>query len=167
MIEQYKRSLISQYHAALSMLSDCISKCPEANWNGNVGSFPFWHVVYHALFYTDMYLSPDLDSFAPPGFHRENYQYFGRLPWPPHEIVLANIPYDKETLLEYVQHCRDKTTEAVGAETIETLEGACGFWWYKIPRSEFHVNNIRHIQHHTAQISLYLRISAGVEIQWS
>ena len=59
-----------------------------------------------------------------------------------------------------------KATESVAAETPETLEGPSGFWWYKIPRAEFHLNNIRHVQHHAAQMSLCLRTSAGSEIDW-
>lgn len=74
MIELYKRSLINQFHAALSMLHDCVSKCPDENWSNKVGNFPFWHVVYHAVFYTDLYLSRNEQSFTPPSFHRENYQ---------------------------------------------------------------------------------------------
>ena len=166
MIELYKRSLINQFHAALSMLHDCVSKCPDENWSNKVGNFPFWHVVYHAVFYTDLYLSRNEQSFTPPSFHRENYQFFGQLPWPPHETVLADNPYDKTTLLEYIQHCCRKATDTITAETVESLDGPCGFWWYEIPRLEFHINNVRHIQHHAAQIGLYLRNSAGIEIGW-
>ncbi|MGO9113355.1 MAG: hypothetical protein ACLP9L_29335, partial [Thermoguttaceae bacterium] len=113
------------------------------------------------------YLSANEGSFTPPSFHRENYQFFGQLPWPPHEAVSANDPYDKGTILAYVQHCRQKTTDVILSETKESLEGPCGFWWYKIPRCEFHLNNVRHVQHHASQISLYLRKSAGVEVGWA
>ncbi len=167
MIDLYKQSVIHQFHAALSMLAECVSRCPGENWKSNVGNFPCWHVAYHALFYADLYLSANERSFTPPSFHRENYQFFGQLPWPPHEAVFANDPYDKGTILAYVQHCRQKTTDVILSETKESLEGPCGFWWYKIPRCEFHLNNVRHVQHHASQISLYLRKSAGVEVGWA
>lgn len=166
MTELFKQSLVNQFHAALSMLRACLSRCPDEHWEANVGNFPFWHAAYHVLFYADLYLSPQLESFTPRSFHRENYQFFGRLPEPPHETVVADQPYDKETLLEYAQHCCRKASEAVAAETAESLEGPSGFWWYKIPRAEFHLNNVRHIQHHAAQMSLHLRNSAGIDIGW-
>jgi hypothetical protein len=166
MLDLFKKSLIGQYEAALSMLNDCVSKCPDEHWNGKVGSYPFWHAAYHTLYYTDLYLSRDEESFTPASFHRENYQIFGKLPWPPHETVVADIPYDRQTLLDYIRHCGQKASQSVNSETEESLQGPCGFWWYKIPRAEFHVNNVRHVQHHAAQLSLYLRKSAGIEIGW-
>ena len=46
----FKQSLVGQYHAALSMLKDCVSRCLNEQWEGNVGNFPFWHVAYHTLY---------------------------------------------------------------------------------------------------------------------
>jgi len=154
------------FHAALSMRNTCVSQCPDEEWETNVGNFLFWQVAYHTLYYADLYLSPNEKSFTPPSFHRENYQFFGRLPWPPHETVLADDPYDKETILAYLQRCRRKASEMITEETTASLEGPCGFWWYRIPRSEFHMNNVRHIQHHAAQMSQHLRGSVGIEIGW-
>ena len=53
-------------------------------------------------------------------------------------------------LLNYVELCREKARRSLAAETAESLAGESGFWWYKITRAEFHLNNIRHLQHHTA-----------------
>jgi len=166
MIDLFKNALIGQYEAALSMLNDCIRQCPDDKWEANVNNFPFWHVAYHTLFYTDMYLSPDLESYKPPDHYRENYQFFGRLPNPPHEPIVVDIVYDKETILAYVDHCREKIAGAIQAETPESLAGPSGFWWYHIPRSEFHLNNIRHVQHHAAQMIQFLRQSADIGIGW-
>ena len=167
MLDTFKSTLVGQYEFALSMFEDCIRQCSDEQWDEDVGNFPFWHVAFHALFYTDLYLSSDLESFEPPTFYRENYQYFGRLPYPPHEPFVADIPYDKETILAYVGHCRRKVPKSIEAETTESLQGPCGFWWYEIPRAEFHLNNIRHLQHHTAQLGLYLRQTANVGIGWA
>lgn len=165
MIEVFKDALLGQYDAALAMLEDCMAKCPDDKWEGYVGNFPFWHVAYHALFYVDLYLSPNHESFEPPEFYRENYQYFGHLP-ESNERFVADIPYDKQTMLDYVQHCRRKAAQSVAVETWESLHGECGFGWYDLPRSEFHLNNIRHAQHHAAQMSLYLRRSSNIDVRW-
>ena len=166
MLDALKQSVIGQYEASLAMLEDCFRQCPDEAWEGEVGDFAFWHVAYHAIFYTDLYLSENLDSYEPREYCRENYQFFGRLPFPPYESFVAEDAYDRQTLVEYVGHCRQKVRRSVGEETAESLQGPCGFWWYKIPRGEFHLNNIRHVQHHAAQMSLYLKRAAGVQIEW-
>ena len=166
MLDAVQNALTGQYEAALTMFHEAVSRCPDDHWEGNVGNYPFWHVAYHAIYYTDLYLSPHLDSFQPPAFHREYYQFFGRPVPPSNEPFVADIPYDRETILAYVQHCRQKVSRSVEAETPESLRGPSGFWWYKIPRFEFHLNNIRHLQHHAAQMSLYLKRTSGIDIEW-
>jgi hypothetical protein len=166
MIDLFKKSLLGQFGATLSVLDQCAQQCPEDRWGGPVGNHAFWHVAYHALFFADLYLSPDEASFEPPSFYREDYHFFGRKPWPPYETVVADVPYPKDTILEYVELCRAKASRSIARETPESLEGPCGFWWYKVPRAEFYLINIRHIQHHAAQMNLYLRNSAGIGIDW-
>ena len=166
MIDLFKKSLLSQYHAALAMLRDAVEKCPEAHWHGRVGAQPFSHVAYHALFFADFYLSQDEASYRRPSFHREEYQFFGGTKLPPEEEPIADFPFPRAVILEYVDYCRRKATESLAAETAESLAGPSGFPWYKIPRAEFLLGNLRHIQHHAAHMSLYLRRAAGIEIGW-
>jgi hypothetical protein len=164
MLDIVKRSLLHQYEAALSTLRLCLEQCPDDKWHGRVGNFPFWHVAYHALYYGDFYLSPNADAFEPQEFHRENYQYFDRNPQ--NEPVVADVPYERDVLLGYAEHCRNKATTAMAAETEETLAGPSGFSWYEVPRAEFWIINQRHVHHHAAQLSLYLRNAAGIGIEW-
>ena len=166
MIELLKQALVGQFDAALSMMHDSVKRCPADQWEQSVGNFPFWHVAYHLLFYVDLYLSRDEHSFRPQGLHRENYQFFGQLPWPPHEEVKADVPLEKTAILEYIQHCREKAVKSIESETAESLQGPSGFSWYPISRVEFHINNIRHVQHHAAQMSLALRRSVGLNVGW-
>ena len=166
MIDLFKTAVVGQFHAALSMLKSTVDQCPEDQWGCRVGEFPLWQVAYHALFYADLYLSPDEASYEPFTRCWQHYQFFGRLPWPPYEEVKAEVPVPRGDVLAYIEHCRQKAIEMVAAETAESLAGPPGFWWYKIPRAEFHLNNIRHIQHHAAQMSLALRRAAGVDVQW-
>ena len=107
-------------------------------------------MAYHTLFFVDFYLSANEESFESRDFQRENYHFFGRLPYPPFETATADDPYPRDVLLNYVELCREKARRSLAAETAESLAGESGFWWYKITRAEFHLNNIRHLQHHTA-----------------
>jgi hypothetical protein len=166
MLELFKKSLVTQFDASLAMLEQCIAQCPDDGWEGQVGNHAFWHVAYHALFYIDFYLSPDEKSFEPPSFYRENYESLDSKRWPPDEAVAALVPYDKQVLLKFVELCRQKAQRIIAAETAESLAGPSGFWWYDIPRLQFYLNNLRHAQHHAAQLSLCLRRSSGIAIDW-
>ena len=70
-------ALKSQYHAALAMLKQAIEQCPEDLWSGGGNPVAFWRVAYHALFFTHLYLQPDLESFRPWEHHREEQEQLG------------------------------------------------------------------------------------------
>lgn len=164
MIELVRESYSRQFEAVLCHLRNAIVHCPADQWEQPIGDYPFWQVAYHALFYLDFYLSPREADFVPQHFHRPDYEHFGFNE--EGQPCTAEVLYEKDVLLEYVQHCRIKISQIVQAETAESLAGPSGFWWYKIPRGEFHLNNIRHIQHHASQLSLHLRRHVETKIDW-
>jgi hypothetical protein len=45
--------------------------------------------------------------------------------------------------------------ETLAGETAEWLQGPCGFSYWKITRGELYVHSIRHVEHHTGQLSAY------------
>ena len=157
MIESTRKALIRQYEASLAMLRDCLEKCPAEHWEGPIAKYPFWCVAYHTLCYADLYLSPRKEAWTPRAIHPRGYQE-----------LLDEYPsrrFEKEELLEYADFCHVKVFESIGAETEATLAGESGFHWYKVPRLEMHFINIRHIQHHTGQLSAFLR-RLSVQPRW-
>jgi hypothetical protein len=42
-----------------------------------------------------------------------------------------------------------------------------GFSWYKVPKMEHQIINIRHIQYHQAQLADRLRVATGTGIGWA
>jgi uncharacterized damage-inducible protein DinB len=50
-------------------------------------------------------------------------------------------------------------------ETAATLRGPAGFEWLSFTRSELPLYNLRHVQHHTGQLSAFLR-RAKVKTHW-
>ena len=166
MLELFRQSMANQYGAALKMLEDAIDKCQSEQWTAKVGQVSFWHVSYHVLFCTDMYLSPSIGDFRPQPFHRESYNFLEREPWPPFKKVVADQPYDKPTLLGYVATCRSKVIESVKRETESTLEGPSGFDWIPFSRTQLHFYNLRHIQHHTGALSAFLARTQGKSPAW-
>lgn len=159
-----KPVLKSQYHASLSMLKQAIDCCPENLWSSSIYPNPFWHVAYHALFFLHMYLQSDSDSFRPWTKHRKDYEFMGLLPWPPHNQPDIEEPYTKEQVMEYLQICEEMIDDAV--EKLDLDAKDCGFWWYKMSKLEHQFVNIRHTQHHAAQLMDRLRQEAGVSVDW-
>ena len=133
MIDLFKSAVVGQFHAALSMLKAAVDQCPDEHWQLWVGNWQFSHVAYHALFYADFYLSPDEGSYCRPEFYREEYEFFGATKLPPDQEPIADVPFPREDVLRYIEHCRRKASEIIAAETEESLAGPPGFWWYKIP----------------------------------
>jgi hypothetical protein len=158
-------AIAGQFEAALCMLEACVARCPEAMWNGPVGNLKFCQVAFHALFFADYYLEPVESEFRQQAYHRDHREFFRdyeELEDRPQQHV-----YDKTPVLDYVAHCRRKLAERLATETEATLAAPCGFARRGgISRAELYLLNTRHLQHHAAQLSLRLRLDAGVEIPW-
>ncbi len=165
MTDLLKQLLANQYEATLCTLNFCIDKCPESSWNGPVANLKFCQVVFHTLIFADLYLGRDTElSLRQHPFHRENPQFFRD--YEEFEDRPQTLLYDRMTIKKYLEHCRTKATNAIESETAETLAGPSGFEWRKFTRAELHVYNIRHIQHHAAQLSLRLRLDHKIDIPW-
>jgi hypothetical protein len=138
----------------------CIESCPARHWDDTIANVTFREVTYHTLFCTDMYLSADENAFS----LRELHERGGD------ERANAVSPgLSQEETLSYVSICREKMLAALAAETPASLAGPSGFSWRTdISRGELHIYNIRHIQHHTGQLSAHLRRvkAAGADRQF-
>ena len=164
MLAAFKELIANQFDAALCTLSACIDRCPHVAWSRPVGDLAFCQVAFHTLFYTDYYLGRNEQAFRQQPFHLGNPPLFGD-----YEELEDRPPvslYDKASLQSYMDHCRRKTTEVIASETAGSLSGPSGFERRDFSRAELHVYNIRHVQHHAAQLSLRLRIDSNQDIPW-
>jgi hypothetical protein len=153
-----------QYRASMAMLKEAITKCPESLWLAPEYPNKFWHIAYHVLYCTHMYLQDSHEAFTPWTKHRENYQWLGRLPWPPHEEPKIGTPYSKEEVLEYLEIC----WQEIGAKVPGLdFDAPSGFYWLPFNKLELQLYNIRHIQHHAGQLIDRLRTVAGIGIGWA
>ena len=159
----YPEIIISQYQAALEMLKQTIANCPDSIWNSPDDKTKFWHIAYHTLFYTHLYLQDSEQAFTPWSKHRKEYQFIGQVPWPPHAPPQIGEPYDKESVLEYLAFCQRQVAERVPQVN---LEAASGFDWLPFSKLELQLYTIRHIQQHTGELMERLGARADVEINW-
>jgi len=153
----------SQYLASLEMLKQTITRCPESIWNSPADKTKFWHIAYHALFYTHLYLQDTEKDFTPWRLHRPEYQFLGQLPWPPHAAPKIGEPYDKETVLDYLAFCQQQAVERAPRLN---LEAESGFNWLPFNKPELQIYNIRHLQQHTGELMERLGTRAGIELDW-
>ena len=153
---ELRSAMKGQYRAALAMLRETIELCPDEVWTSGTPPRLFWRVAYHALFYTDLYLQPNLDSFQPWEKHGEGYEDQG-----------ADFPlitaFTKAELLGYLDAIDARIDATVDRLDLDSPE--CGFWWYDMPKLDHQLMNIRHIQQHAGQLSELLMVS-GIDTDW-
>jgi len=158
MSEDLRTILESQFAAAWRMFVDCLEQCPESHWDELVAKYPFWLVAYHTLYCTDGYLSRNEGAFQlHPQFHPAGAADI--------EGEHPSKRFTKTELLEYARYCGDKAKRAFSEETAATLAGDCGFERRTMNRAELHIYNLRHVEHHTGQLSAVVR-RAGGEPKW-
>jgi hypothetical protein len=167
-VDKFWQSVIGrQFAAAIQMMRLAIEACPDDLWDDRTDGSPFWHLAYHALYFTDLYLSDDEKSFEARDCHEGtvhflpgDYQEFGGIITTPEEV------FTREQLLDYSDHCLEKCEETFDKVTDERVLQRCGFWWYELNVGEFLLNNLRHTQHHAGQLALLLRRRADIGIDW-
>jgi hypothetical protein len=164
MLDTFKQLVANQYEATLCMLSICLDRCPEAAWEAPVANLKFCQVAFHALFFTDFYLGSNADDLRRQTFHRDHESFFRD--YEELEDRVQVLLYDKLSIKSYLQHCRQKAADVIAGETAASLAGPSGFERRMYSRAELHVCNIRHIQHHVAQLSLRLRLDFYQDIPW-
>src|ERR1044071_5900894 len=95
-----KEILWRQFGASIEMLENALVACPRELWGDRSRRPEFWYVVYHTLFFLDLYLSGSADGFAPPA------------PYTLDELdpagVMPERVYTKEELQDYLAHGREK-----------------------------------------------------------
>jgi hypothetical protein len=131
------------------MLEIAVTACPDEVWADREARPEYWYTVYHTLFWLDLYLSGSLDGFAPPEpFTLDELDPAG---------VLPDRVYSKDEMLRYLAHGRDKCRRVLGELTNERAAATCRFGPREIGFLELLLDNMRHVQHHTAQLNLILR----------
>jgi len=164
MVENFKKLIRNQYEAAFRTLKHGIDGCSDSAWNQPVCNHQFCQTMFHTLFFADVYLGENPEIVEEQEFHKQHADAFaGYEEWenrPPEKT------YTREFIEAYLNHCREKAKSLIDQITEEQLGQPSGFSWIKGTAAEVHVYNIRHIQHHAAQLSLRLRLDSQVDVPW-
>jgi hypothetical protein len=160
---EVKQAIRSQYGAALEMLRQVIVNCPAPLWDDPQDKNRFWHVAYHVLFYTHLYLQESEKHIVPWSKHRQEWAYLGEPAEPAAGDDQAAQPYSREDILEYLALCRQQVDEKVPALD---PRAESGFYWLPFSKLELQLYNIRHIQQHTGELMERLGNRAGIDVDW-
>lgn len=140
------------------MLENGVRACPEELWSDRSRQPEVWYVVYHTLFFLDFYLSGAAEGFRPPEpYNLDELEPQGILP--------ARV-YTKDELQGYLGHGRRKCREVIAMLTEEKARECCRFPWGEMSFAELMLDNMRHVQHHAAQLNLILRQTVDSAPHW-
>jgi hypothetical protein len=146
-IDYLKTILTAQFEASLCMLGKCVRGCPPEHWEESIANGTFRQVAYHTLAFVDFYLSLSEEAFEQREVHRRGGS----------RRIGAGDGLPRDETIVYLAVCRRKAVETIAAETADSLKGFSGFGRLPFSRGELHLYNIRHVQHHTGQLSASLR----------
>ncbi|RYF95917.1 MAG: DinB family protein [Chitinophagaceae bacterium] len=155
MINQIRKDLWSQFGAAIDMLENAVSFYPESFWKQ---SPRFFYSAFHCTVLLDYYLTVP----PPSDFNAE-------LPFsvPDRSRIPADVPgdmvpdrfYTQAELIVYINNCRRKCEHLINGLTDETILARwvedSGEMDYSL--FEILIYNLRHVQHHAAQLNTLLR----------
>ena len=155
----WRESLWNQFGAAIDMLEDAINLCPDHLWSVVLWKDPdderygqFWFVVYHTLFWLDLFMTGSKEGFKPPApFIR------GALP---------EQPYTKDQIKSYLWNCRAKCQTLIAGLTDERAQQRCVFEWMEPNFLELQLYSMRHVSEHAAQLSLVLGQHGVTGFDW-
>ena len=153
-----KTTIWEQFGAAIDMLENALVACPDTLWNSrlwNDPSYPeypeFWSITYHTLYWLDLYLTGTSEGFAPPAPFKNVLDETSDLP---------RGPYTKEELHGYLVYLRKKCQTTIDGLTDEKARQQVAEFAEYVgkPMSflELLLLTMRHVQEHTAQLSLFL-----------
>lgn len=146
MDDALKETLWKQFGAAIDMLGNALKECPDELWET---SSAFWYKAYHTIFYLDYYLTLQPDTFLPPSpFTLSEFDPSG---------VMPDRVYSKNELVGYLSFCKKKCHDLIAALTDEVAAQRWVNTYRDYSILEMLIYNMRHVQHHAAQLNLLLR----------
>lgn len=155
--------LISQYRAVLGMLREVTEKVPESEWDTKEYNNPNWQLIYHTIWSAKLYLSASYETYVAFSGAIEGAESLGGAKeWENAEVEVLGIN-SKQEVLEFIQEVEQNLENSIKQLP---LEADSGFEWYPYSRLELHLNTIRHIQHHTAQLIERLKLKGITGFPW-
>jgi hypothetical protein len=159
-MDVWTTAVAQQLGAAVDMLGNAVRACPAHVWDepGKPVDRQFWYLAFHVAFWLDLYLTGSLEGFAPPPpFTLDEADPRG---------VFPERTYTPAEVGAYVAHGRAKGRTVLAGLDAGRAARPCPFPWGTLPFGELCLYNLRHVQHHTAQLNQLLRQKADLGSRW-
>lgn len=152
-----QQSIWQQFGAAIDMMENAIKACPPDLWDTPAR---FWYNAYHAAFFTDYGLSgtPMEADYQPPyPFTKSEFE----------DDLLPERVYTREEVLAFFEHGRKRLHQLLSSATAaDLLEKRFVSEYKNFTVFEWLLYNMRHVQHHAAQLNLLLRQNIDDAPSW-
>ncbi|MBV8252448.1 MAG: DinB family protein [Chitinophaga sp.] len=161
MVHAIKPSLWKQFGASIDMLINAISAYPKNLWDQEK---KFFYISYHVAIFLDYYLTiPASPLSSPLPFTLSN-----NIPPDGIDDIVPNRIYSQAEILAYLQVSRKKCHDLIS----NMSEADFTQQWVEVdgnkvmPVFELMLYNMRHVQHHAAQLNMLLRKDTGDAPHW-
>jgi len=154
-------ALWGQFDSSMQMMERLIQGCPDDRWTELCGQVPFWHQVYHVVFFIDFWLRKD--------YRDENFRSMQLDPRISPELgdpIPAGLLISREDMSRYLNLIWEKSKAIFdGLEDNvmgrEVVEGAENYTWADIITGQ-----IRHIMYNIGYLNAFLRQDGLPESDW-
>ncbi|SHL17345.1 DinB superfamily protein [Chitinophaga jiangningensis] len=157
----FKESLWNQFGASIDMLTNAISSYPENLWYEKK---KFFYISYHVAIFLDYYTTIPAATLSSP----LPFTLSDNIPEDGIDDIVPDNIYSKEEILAYIQSGRNRAQELI----FNMTETDFATLWVEIesdkvmPVFELFLYNLRHVQHHAAQLNMMLRTDTGDAPNW-
>lgn len=154
------QAIVEQYGAALKMLENAIVNCDESLWNRDNKGIIVSQVIYHTLYFVDIYLSKnkeELESFR------------GKLGEDGDADTYIHEPdktFTKQELLDYLSEIKVKANNRFTILSIEDLNAKPVFDWHGSSVLSSLLYNLRHIMLHVGALHVRLNAVGNEPLKW-
>jgi hypothetical protein len=170
---QVRETIGKNFGAAIDMLAETIRLCPDTLWQRKDR---FYYMAYHTTIFLDYYLSiPSRDFHAPLAYTLVEPDH---LPEGAVDDVIPDQVYSRPEMLAWLQSTRMKCRSLI----LSSDDNRLAERWIRDDELDLHLGcpslvkdysileilfyNLRHVQHHVAQLNTMLRSEAGIAADW-
>jgi hypothetical protein len=150
-LDFFKQCLWQQFGASIDMLKNAIAMWPEDQWESHDKVF---YMAHHTLFFLDFYLTNPPKDFNP---------RFSKIADDAPDKI-----YSKKEVLGYLDDCRKKCKQVIDSLNDDNVEQRWieERWNRNFAMVELLMYNMRHVQHHAAQLNMMLRNEFNNAPRW-
>jgi hypothetical protein len=166
-MDQSTKAIVwNQFGASIDMLINVVAHCPDNYFEQNPR---FYYIAFHSAIFLDYYLTIPPSDFLPLLSFTQKEKKDR-----PGEAIDDLIPdkiYSKQEIVGYLIKSREKCRRLIASVTnenfIQRFKEGDGPNDMDYPVLEILLYNMRHTQHHTAQLNMLLRQDMQQHMEWS